>query len=133
MSTLEDNKALVRELIGCVAAGDPKLGEMFDEQVAWWVPPSTAYGGLYEGREAVLQLVGSATGLYDASVPLRVEVEQLIAEGEWVSAQFRILARTARGEDYENYYHFAFRIRDGSILRVNEYLDTKYAAERLIP
>ena len=132
MSTVESNKATVREYFERMACGDPDLGEMFWEEACWWVPPSTEYGGLYEGRDAVLELTSSATDLYDDSVPMRIEIDQLIAEGEWVSAQFRLRARTAKGEEYENFYHFAFRLRDGKILRVNEFLDTKYAFDKLM-
>ena len=131
-SDLEANKALVRLYFERMASDDPAVGELLAEDAAWWVPPSTAYGGTYEGREAVLALMGSAKDLYDAATPLEVDIQQLIAEGEWVSAQFVMRARSAKGEPYENYYHFAFQIRDGLIVRVHEYLDTKYVYEKLM-
>lgn len=130
--SLDANKALVGEYFERMARGDGSVAELLAPEVVWWVPPSTDWGGSYEGREAVLGLMEGATALYDAATPLRVEIQQLIAEDDWVSAQFVMRGRTARGEGYENHYHFAFRIREGLIVRVHEYLDTKYAYEKLM-
>ena len=38
-------------------------------------------------------------------------------------------ARTARGDDYRNYFHIAFQVRDGQIVLAREYLDTQHANE----
>jgi ketosteroid isomerase-like protein len=82
-------------------------------------------------RLVVLALLGSGVGLYSREHPLRAEVLRSIAEGDWVAVELVLRAVTARGLDYENHYHFAFRVRDGRIAEVREHLDTQYAAERL--
>ena len=91
----EANKALVRSYLRAMTSGDPALAELLDEDVTWWVPPSSPLGGLKRGKAAVLELMRSGIGLYDASVPFGVEIEQLIAEGEWVALQMVMTARTA--------------------------------------
>lgn len=128
-----DNKRLVRRYFAAVQAGDPTLPELLAEDVSWWVPPSSPLGGLYDGRPAVLELMASGGGLYDPSHPLELHIEQMIAEGDWVSVLLTLEARTARGEAYRNHYHFAFRIRDGRIREVREHLDTLYAQQKLFP
>ena len=43
----------------------------------------------------------------------------------------RLLIHTAKGADYRNFYHWAFRVRDGRICAVKEYVDTLYAQRTL--
>ena len=132
MSTA-DNKRVVRRYFDAVRNADPDLPELLAEDISWWVPPGSALGGLYNGKEAVLELMSSGIGLYDASHPMELEIDQMIAEDDWVSVQLTLEARTARGEPYQNYYHFAFRVRDGRICEAREHLDTLYAQQKLFP
>ena len=76
-------------------------------------------------------LMGSGGDLYDASAPMEVAIEDMVAEGESVCVQTTINATTASGEPYENHYHFVFRIREGRIVAVKEYVDTLYAQRML--
>ena len=125
------NKDLVREYFRRMSAGDPDVHEMLSADVTWWVPESSPMGGTHEGKDAVLALMGSGVDLYDADTPMQIEVEQLVAEGDTVCAQLVITARTASGEPYRNHYHFVFRIRDGGIVAVKEYVDTLYVQRKL--
>jgi ketosteroid isomerase-like protein len=127
----EANKALVRRYLRAMTSGDPALPELLADDVTWWVPPSSPLGGLKQGKAEVLALMASGGALYDASVPFGVEIEAIVAEGEWVALQMVMTARTAKGRPYRNHYHFAFRIRDGRICAVKEYVDT-LAAQRLL-
>jgi len=125
------NKALVRSYLDAMTRGDPALPELLADDVTWWVPPSSPLGGLREGKARVLELMASGVGLYDTSVPFRIEVEVIVAEGDWVAVQMVMSARTAKGAPYRNFYHFAFRVRDGRICAVREYVDTLYAQQTL--
>ena len=127
----EANKELVRRYLRAMSSGDPALPELLTEDVTWWVPPSSPLGGLKEGKPAVLALMGSGIGLYDATVPFGIEVEAMVADDEWVAVQMVMTARTAKGADYRNFYHWAFRVRDGRICAVKEYVDTLYAQRML--
>ena len=127
------NKRLVRRYFDLVRAGDPTLPELLADDVSWWVPPGSPLGGLHAGKESVLELMASGTGLYDPDHPLEVTIEQMIAEDAWVSVQLVLTARTAAGEPYQNHYHFAFRVEDGRIREVREHLDTLYAQQKLFP
>ena len=64
-------------------------------------------------------------------MPLEIEIFQLVAEDEWVCAQIELSAGTRDGRPYKNRYHFAFRLRGGRIVEVNEYVDTRYVYETL--
>ena len=128
MST-DETRALVRRYFDAMKAGSPKLPELLADDVTWWVPPSSPLGGLHDGKAKVLALMAQCVGLYDG--PLEVTIESLIAEGDRAAAQLVIDGRTAKGEPYHNFYHFAFRVRDGRISAVREYVDTLYAQQKL--
>lgn len=128
MST-EETRALVRRYFAAMKAGSPALPELLSDDVSWWVPPSSPLGGLHEGKAKVLALMAQGVGLYDG--PLTLTIESLIAEGDQAAVQLVIDGRTAKGEPYHNFYHFAFCVRDGKICAVREYVDTLYAQQKL--
>src|SRR5512145_549921 len=126
---IEENKALVREYFRRMQAGDPSVAEMMADDITWWVPQSSELGGTHRGKAAVLALMGKGVDLYQ--LPLQVVVEEIVAERDSVCVQLVVEAKTAAGRPYRNDYHFAFRVRDGKIAAVREYVDTKYASELL--
>jgi ketosteroid isomerase-like protein len=127
----KQNKELVERYFTAMQSGDPTLPELLCDDVSWWAPPSSPLGGLHEGKAAVLELMSGGIDLYDANTPMQVEISQLVADDEWVAVQMTMDAKTAKGEDYRNHYHFAFRIRGGRICEVKEHFDTQYALEKL--
>ena len=128
---IEENKALVREYFRRMQAGDPTVAEMMADDITWWVPQSSELGGTHRGKAAVIALMGKGGELYQ--LPLRVTIEEMVAERDQVCVQLVVEAKTAAGLPYRNDYHFAFRIRDGKLAAVREYVDTKYASELLFP
>jgi ketosteroid isomerase-like protein len=126
---IQENKALVAEYFRRMQAGEPTVAEMMDDEITWWVPQSSELGGTHRGKAKVLELMGKGVDLYQ--MPLRIVVEQTVAEGDWVCVQLVVDAKTAAGRPYRNDYHFAFRIRNGKIAAVREYVDTQYAKELL--
>lgn len=123
-----ENKEIVRKYFEAVNKGDSEtvVGTFADDCV-WWVPPGSDMAGTYEGKEAVLGLFGQGVALYDPNTPLKVEIQELVADGDKVAAQVVISAKTAKGKPYKNHYHFAFRLRNGQFVHVKEYVDTAYA------
>jgi ketosteroid isomerase-like protein len=126
---IEENKALLREYLRRMQAGDATLADLFAEDVTWWVPQASPLAGTHRGKDSVLALMAKGVDLYQP--PLEIEVEELVAERDWVCVQLVVQAKTSAGLPYRNDYHFAFRVRDGRIAAVREYVDTKYASELL--
>ena len=126
---IEENKALVREYFRRMQAGEATVADLMTDDVTWWVPQSSEFGGTHRGKASVLALMGKGVDLYQ--LPLTVVVEEMVAERDQVCVQLAIEAKTAAGLPYRNDYHFAFRVRDGRIAAVREYVDTKYASELL--
>ena len=55
----------------------------------------------------------------------RNEFRSMIAEGPMVVAEHRISATLPNGRSYVNDYCFAYEVRDGKILSIREYMDTR--------
>lgn len=127
----EVNKQAVEHYFSMMASGSPDVPSLFTDDITWWVPQSSPFGGTYVGRDAVLGLMGRGTELYDLSVPMQTDIEQMVAEGDTVCVQLVLRARTAAGAEYENQYHFVFRLREGKICAVKEYVDTLYVQRML--
>ena len=130
MGTAE-NKKLIATYFERISAGDPTLPEMLADDVTWWVPPGSVMAGSYEGKAEVLELMGRGVGLYDPTTPMTLDVQGMVAEGSTVCVQLVLSAKTARGRDYRNHYHFVFEVEQGKIRAVKEYVDTKYAHDVL--
>lgn len=124
---LEHNKALVRAFYEAGNRGeiDTCLGLMADD-VEWTTIGSTKYSGRYRGKaEIVEKLIGPLFSQLKAGI--HSLIDHLIAEGEFVVAQTRGQAETQDGRPYNNCYCHVFRIGDGRIRAVTEYLDTALA------
>jgi len=126
---IEENKALVREYFRRMQAGEPTVAEMMDDEITWWVPQSSELGGTHRGKAKVLELMGKGVDLYQ--LPMKILVEEMVAERDWICVQLVVEAKTAKGRPYRNDYHFAFRVKNGRIAAVREYVDTQYAKELL--
>ena len=58
---------------------------------------------------------------------MSIEVTSIVTEGDLVVAEWTSRAHTTSGDPYENHCAAIFRVRDGRIAAVREYMDTLYA------
>ena len=126
MDAAAANKAIVLryfDIIGGRLA--VPLAECFTPDARWHVPPSNPMirPNPACGIDGVMQVLSSGVGIY-APGSLDVRMEAVIADRHDVAAQFTLSALLANGKPYENRYFFRFRIADGRIAEVWEYLDT---------
>jgi ketosteroid isomerase-like protein len=61
----------------------------------------------------------------------RASAERIIAEGPYVVVQARGQAMTTAGTPYHNEYCFIYRVENGQIKEVIEYLDTELVTAAL--
>ena len=120
---------VVQEYLARIGRGDPRFEELLADDVVWWVPRGSKAGGTYRGKAEVMQLITGGSAKYAAGEPLKMTIEQVVAQDDWACVQMVLDARTARGDDYRNYFHIAFQVRDGQIVLAREYLDTQHANE----
>jgi ketosteroid isomerase-like protein len=128
-----ENKEIVRRYFDAVNRGDmATIAELLDDSASFWVPPSLPDGVEFRGKAMVLKLFTESVGLYDADAGLSVEIKTLTGDEDRVAAELVIRGKSAAdGGDYENWYHFLFRIENGRILEIREHLDSLYAFRKL--
>ena len=129
----EPNMQTMRGMFAALSAGDADgfLGPMADD-VQWTIHGTTKYSGLYDGKaDAAERLLGRLGG--QLSGGLTVVVDEIVADGDWVVARGRGQSRTTDGQDYSNEYCWWYRIVDGRVVEIIEYLDTDLVTTVLGP
>ena len=118
-------KETVREYFDKLDAGQAREAfALFDENVSYRLIGTTPLSiEAHSLREAVKTIIGPFTSrLVDGQVELIAD--ELIAEGDTVVALARSKAVALTGLPYENEYAMVFRVKDGKITSLTEYLDT---------
>jgi ketosteroid isomerase-like protein len=102
---------------------DPFL-EHIAEDMRWTVIGTTTWSGTRTGKQAVLDtLLSPLTAALDG--PIRVTAHNFIAEGDSGVVEGRGQAMTKTGKPYHNTYGVVFRLANGQVQTLTEYLDTE--------
>jgi ketosteroid isomerase-like protein len=118
-----ENKELVRRM-GAVTSLDEMLGLLADD-VRYTVIGRTKYSGTFVGKQELVEkliapLMSQLEGLGTTSI------DTIVADGDHVVVQSRAHGRrTKSGSDYNNTYCMVYRIADGRVKEITEYLDTE--------
>jgi ketosteroid isomerase-like protein len=142
--TAERNKAAVRRyLLEGIAGSDHRkvISETTTAQVITRFPAPSflkerwadATEGFMRGQEALIATIEDSHegGNYISGTTV-IEIESMVAEGDLVAVRFTIAGLTSpKRTDYKNYYHHQFRMRDGKIDEIWQYVDTLYAHRML--
>jgi len=120
----QENKRLMQEIYARVAAG---AGSMFVEHLAddvvQHVTGQYSWSQTFTGKESVLrELYGQVRSVIQP--PIRSVASNFIAEGDCVVVQARGDMTNKQGVRYENDYCLIYRLRDGKIVEITEYLDS---------
>ncbi len=98
-----------------------KVLEYVDDDVEWQIEGTTIFSKKRNKAEMLEMLAGfpafTDTGL--CMVPTG-----FVIEGNRAAVQAVSNMKAKNGTEYTNRYHFFFELRDGKIIRVNEYMDT---------
>lgn len=122
--SISENKRIVRAWNDLANRGAVEEAlRLFAEDVTWMSSGTTRFSGTFTGkRDLVERLVQPLFGQLKSGI--RGTINNLVAEGDWVVAEMGGEAETKGGKPYNNAYCFLFRIRDGKIAEVREYMDT---------
>ncbi len=123
MST--SNHALVREFFKVIAAGELPETMVTDDMTAWTVTSGTFDKARFQGGVKLLAAIFGGTLVYT--------IDALTAEDDRVSAEVRSHGTLVNGDPFENTHVFLFRIRDGRIARVAEYMNPMIVQEKIVP
>jgi len=127
MNTAENKQLLQRIFDGLDKGNSRPLVEAMADEFTWTVSGTTKWSRRYEGKGAVLdQLFAALRARIDGRI--RNTAQRFIAEGDHVVVEARGQNRTRDGKPYENQYCFVFRVGDGKLREVTEYMDTLLVA-----
>ena len=121
---MSSSRAIVQQWFDLIAKGEAQRAfALFSDDVVYDLKGTTPVSGRYRGLKSIVE---------DFFTPWRkqidgdivITVEELIGDGDRVVALGRGQAKTIYGTPYDNDYAFVFRLRDGKITEVIEYLDT---------
>ena len=120
----ENNKQVVQDFFDAGNRGDmERCMELMHDEVSWTDIGTTKFSGTYKGKANIGEnLLGPLMGQLKAGI--YTEVDNLIAEGDFVVAQNRGTAETHDGKAYNQTYCHIFTVREGVIVAVTEYMDT---------
>ncbi len=121
---IAENKQVVLDFYEAGARGDmDACFALLADDVTWTNIGSTRFSGTYTGKQDLVDnLLDPLFGQLKAGISS--QVEHVVAEADTVVAQTRGTAETRVGIPYNNTYCQVFRIRDGRIAAVTEYMDT---------
>jgi ketosteroid isomerase-like protein len=126
-----ENKQLMQTIFAALAEGDgAPFREALAEDFRWVIAGETAWSGVYEGREAVMNdllrpLMAQFATRYTSTA------KRFIAEGDCVVVECQGNVTTKKGEPYNNMYCLVYRLEGGKLKELTEYMDTALAIDRL--
>lgn len=119
----EANKHLVTTMLRDLAAARYEAAfAALAEDATWWTPPRPDA----LGKRAFCEMIVRAHEVYRTHPVFTFHA--ITAEDDRVAVEAVADATLADGQAYHNWYHFLFRVRDGAIVSVKQYLDTQRAA-----
>ncbi len=130
MSDIEANKQLVRNFMDAMSRGAvQELLDAYAEDGYVQTMGSTPISGKYDKA----QIEEFAGGIYDAFPSgLEFTIHGMTAEGDRVAVEAESNGAHVSGQNYNNFYHFLFIVRDGKVCSLTEYLDTQLVMDVLM-
>ena len=120
-----ENKQFISNMFIELSKGNAEafLGSIADD-VRYTIIGTTKYSGTFNGKqELISKLLGPLTAQLEGGIT--VTPDNLIADGDYVAMQAHGKAQSKNGRSYNNTYCHVFRIVNGKVHEVTEYLDTE--------
>lgn len=120
----EENKRLMQQVFDELERGNSQaLIEVLADDVDWHVTGRTKFSKTYRGKEALMnELLGPLFSLCQG--PFTMTADRFIADGDYVVVEARGKVTTKTGRPYNNKYCLVFRLEDGKVKELTEYMDT---------
>lgn len=124
-----DNKKLVESMFAAISRGDAEgyLAALADD-AKFTIIGKTKFSGLFDGKKNIVEkLLAPLAAQLDGA--LTITPQHLVAEGDTVVIQAQGSSKTKTGKRYDNTYCIVFRIANGKVAKITEYLDTELVTE----
>ncbi len=107
-----------------------ELLRLFDPDVVWVIPKGAIppYGGTHHGAEKIADMMLASVGGTFVPGSMTHRVLLTFSDDEHVLMELNLRANTPDGREYDNYYVFVLKFRNGRIVEFREHVDTAYAA-----
>ena len=124
-----ENERLVLDFFRALSSGDLDLLRPFLTEESIWKPMVTDIPGAgeHKGSAIIDEFLAPVRGLFKPGDP-KVHVTALISDGDTVAVESTSTGGLQDGRTYNNSYAWVFRIKDGKIARLHEYMDSHYVA-----
>jgi ketosteroid isomerase-like protein len=130
MNTAE-NKQLMQHIFAELSQGNSKpFVEIMADDFCWTLTGTTIWSKTYAGKQAVLTDL-LATLRSRIAGQIRTTADRILADGDYVVVEAHGNNTTRSGKPYNNRYCFIFRLAEGKLKEVTEYLDTELVAATL--
>jgi uncharacterized protein len=126
-----ENKKLMQHIFSELSKGNSRpFVECMAEEFSWTIMGTTKWSKKYAGKQAV---IGDLLGALRAKLapPIIVDAHRFIADGDYVVVEARGKNTTKDARPYENAYCYVFRLMDGKLREMTEYLDTELVTAAL--
>jgi ketosteroid isomerase-like protein len=121
---MTDNLGTLRQGYDAFAKGDiDGVMDIFDESIRWEGPNATELpgGGTHEGKEAVMQMIGSIQASFDR---FDLTPDDFLESGDRVVVLWHVDGRTKTGNDVSLPGVHVWDLRDGKAVRCQALTDT---------
>jgi uncharacterized protein len=126
-----ENKKLLQDVFIALANGNSRpFVDSLSDEVRWTIIGTTKWSRTFDGKRAVLAelLTPLRAQIVDR---VRVSADRFIAEDDLVVVEARGHNMTTTGKPYNNTYCWIYRLANGKIQELTEYLDTQLVATAL--
>jgi ketosteroid isomerase-like protein len=121
-------KEVVIKFLGLMRSATPedteKAGMMFAEDASFWILGNLPMSGELRGREEIMVKRFRRGHGRTVQGSKSLDIGKVIAEGEFVAAEWVSRRKVIDGADYVNTFFGLFQVKDGKIVSLREYMDT---------
>ena len=128
---MSQHKQIIEAFFRALGAGDEEaMSTLVSEDIV-----AMAHGSsLMSGQRDRTELLAAVNMLAQATENgVEFEILSMTEEEDRLSCEAQGKSVLVTGQNYNNRYHFLFRLRDGRIYSIDEYFDTKLVDELLTP
>ena len=124
------NEQLVLDFFDVLSSGNLEALRAFFHDNSVWQPKVKGIAGAGEhvGMAIIDLFLAPVRGMFEAGDP-KVTVTNLFSDGDIVGVESYSTGKTMDGKLYENDYAWVFRVSNGKIDRLHEYMDSHYTAK----
>jgi ketosteroid isomerase-like protein len=120
-----ENKQLIETMFAELSRGNGAgYLERLADDVRFTIIGTTKFSSTFNGKQDVVNRLLTPL-MAELEGGMQVIPDHIVAEGDTVVVQAHGIAKTKAGKPYNNTYCQVFRITDGKVKQITEYLDTE--------